>query len=355
MLEAGKFTAAEALAIVSKICDALEYAHEEGLVHRDIKPENLLIDKKGRVKIADFGLAKLLRREPLDMTLTLSGTSLGTMRYMAPEQMEKPDSVDHRADIYSLGVVIYEMLTGELPMGHFQTPSQKARVDVRLDKIVLHALKRDVSRRYQHASEVRTDVENLTSIVEKLPPEMRRMMGFEYRSKATLFGLPWLHITSGINPRTGRRQMACGIIAIGDQAKGVVAFGGVAIGVFAFGGVGVGVVSFSGLALGLISIGGFAAGLAVAYGGLALAPFAMGGLAAGWVAAGGTAFGQHTIVGTRVDPTAIAFFRQWAEPMMMLFFALLPFSVIVPVLMRVLGKRWARAAEGDRAPGWRSE
>ena len=79
--EAGKMTAAEALAIVPKICDALEYAHEEGLVHRDIKPENLLIDKKGRVKIADFGLAKLLRREPLDMTLTLSGMALGTLRY----------------------------------------------------------------------------------------------------------------------------------------------------------------------------------------------------------------------------------------------------------------------------------
>ena len=163
LFEARKLTPAEALAIIPKICDALEYAHEEGLVHRDIKPENLLIDKKGRVKIADFGLAKLLRREPLDMTLTLSGMALGTLRYMAPEQMDKPESVDHRADLYSLGVVIYEMLTGETPVGRFELPSQKAQTDVRLDQIVLHALEREPARRYQHASEVRQDVEKVTS------------------------------------------------------------------------------------------------------------------------------------------------------------------------------------------------
>jgi serine/threonine protein kinase len=173
LLESRRLTPAEALAIVPKICDALEYAHEEGLVHRDIKPENLLIDKRGRVRIADFGLAKLLRREALDLSLTLSGMSLGTIRYMAPEQMDRPDTVDHRADIYSLGVVIYEMLTGELPVGRFDLPSQKAPVDARLDQIVLHALERDVDRRYQHASEVRTDVERVSatpaSVVPKTP------------------------------------------------------------------------------------------------------------------------------------------------------------------------------------------
>jgi len=160
---ARRLTPTEALAIVPRICDALQYAHEEGLVHRDIKPENILIDKKGRVKIADFGLAKMLKREPLDLTLTLSGMALGTMRYMAPEQMEKPEAVDHRADIYSLGVVIYEMLTGEVPVGRFELPSHKAQIDARLDGIVLHALERDVERRYQQASEIKTDVENVTS------------------------------------------------------------------------------------------------------------------------------------------------------------------------------------------------
>jgi serine/threonine protein kinase len=154
---------AEALAIIPKICEALQYAHEEGLVHRDIKPENLLIDTKGRVKIADFGLAKMLRREPLDMALTVSGMAVGTMRYMAPEQMDQPETVDHRADIYSLGVVFYELLTGVLPMGHFELPSQKASVDARLDQIVLHALERLPERRYQQAREVKTDVETVAS------------------------------------------------------------------------------------------------------------------------------------------------------------------------------------------------
>jgi serine/threonine protein kinase len=137
MIRTGKMRPEEALAVVPKICDALQFAHEEGVVHRDVKPENILIDKRGRVKIADFGLAKLLRREHADHTLTMTGMTLGTPRYMAPEQLDKPETVDHRADIYSLGVVFYEMLTGEVPMGRFAPPSEKVRIDVRLDEIVL--------------------------------------------------------------------------------------------------------------------------------------------------------------------------------------------------------------------------
>ena len=169
MLRSKKMTAEEALAVVPKICDALQYAHEEGVVHRDIKPENILVDARGRVKIADFGLAKLLCREQNDLTLTLSGMSLGTPRYMAPEQVDKPETVDHRADIYSLGVVFYEMLTGEIPMGRFAPPSEMVHVDVRLDEIVLRTLERDVERRYQHVSEVRTAVENVIQPVTALP------------------------------------------------------------------------------------------------------------------------------------------------------------------------------------------
>src|SRR5437667_2794603 len=221
---------AEALGIVPKICEALQYAHEEGIVHRDIKPGNILLDKKERVKIADFGLAKLLDTEANDLTLTRSQQVMGTPHYMAPEQIEKPQEVDHRADIYSLGVVFYEMLTGELPMGRFAPPSQKVQVDVRVDEVVLHSLERDVERRYQHVSEVRTDVESITGIMEKLPPTMRRAFGFEYRSRAELFGLPLVHITSGPDPTTGRTRVARGIVAIGDIARGVIAFGGAAYG-----------------------------------------------------------------------------------------------------------------------------
>jgi serine/threonine protein kinase len=132
VIQSGALSADEALAIVPQICEALQFAHEEGVVHRDIKPENILLDKRGRVKIADFGLAKLLDRPAAVYTLTQAGQRMGTPHYMAPEQIEHPGQVDHRADIYSLGVVFYEMLTGQLPIGRFALPSQKVRVDVRI-------------------------------------------------------------------------------------------------------------------------------------------------------------------------------------------------------------------------------
>src|SRR6185437_14879676 len=158
--QAGKLTPREALQIIPQICAALQFAHDEGIVHRDIKPENVLLDKKGRVKIADFGLAKILGQEA-DFRLTGAGDVMGTPHYMAPEQVEKPQEVDHRADIYSLGVVFYEMLTGELPLGKFDPPSHKVQVDVRLDEVVLRSLAKSPERRYQQVSEIKTDIENI--------------------------------------------------------------------------------------------------------------------------------------------------------------------------------------------------
>ncbi len=158
----GRLERVEALRIVGAMCDALEYAHEEGIVHRDIKPENILLDRRGRVKIADFGLAKLLRENGggrADLTLTSPDQLMGTLHYMAPEQTETPLAVDHRADIYSLGVVLYEMLTGELPLGRFPLPSEVGRGDPQLDRIVERTLAKDPSRRFQRASEIKTAVE----------------------------------------------------------------------------------------------------------------------------------------------------------------------------------------------------
>ena len=162
-LRLGRFTPAQALSIVPKICEALEFAHREGILHRDIKPENILLDSKGRIKIADFGIAKLLTEARSEQTLTGSGAALGTPHYMAPEQLERTSEVDERADIYSLGVVFYEMLTGELPIGKFQPPSEKAQVDVRLDEVVLHALEKEPTRRYQHVSQVKTAVDTIVA------------------------------------------------------------------------------------------------------------------------------------------------------------------------------------------------
>jgi serine/threonine protein kinase/tetratricopeptide (TPR) repeat protein len=158
--QAGKLTPREALQIIPQICAALQFAHDEGIVHRDIKPENVLLDKKGRVKIADFGLAKILGQEA-DFRLTGAGDVMGTPHYMAPEQVEKPQEVDHRADIYSLGVVFYEMLTGELPLGKFDPPSHKVQIDVRLDDVVMRSLSKSPERRYQHVSDVRTEIETI--------------------------------------------------------------------------------------------------------------------------------------------------------------------------------------------------
>jgi tRNA A-37 threonylcarbamoyl transferase component Bud32/tetratricopeptide (TPR) repeat protein len=169
LLQARRLASAEALAIVPQICQALQYAHEQGIIHRDIKPENILLDKKGQVKIADFGIAKLLDQTPQDISLTGAKDVVGTPHYMAPEQIEKPQTVDHRADIYSLGVVFYEMLTGELPLGNFQPPSQKVQIDVRLDEVVLHAMEKEPERRYQKASQVKTAVETIASTTASAP------------------------------------------------------------------------------------------------------------------------------------------------------------------------------------------
>jgi hypothetical protein len=140
-------------------------------VHRDIKPENILLDQKGRIKIADFGIAKVLNQQTQDISLTQATDVVGTAHYMAPEQFEHPQSVDHRADIFSLGVVFYELLTGELPLGKFDPPSQKVPGDARLDDVVLHTLEKEPDRRYQQASQVRSDVETIVATpAESVPP-----------------------------------------------------------------------------------------------------------------------------------------------------------------------------------------
>ncbi len=164
VLRAGTLSPAQALELVPQICSGLQYAHEQGVVHRDVKPENLLLDRAGRVKIADFGLAKIVAPGADGELLTRSTQVMGTPHYMAPEQISAPLSVDHRADIYSLGVVLYEMLTGELPVGPFEPPARRLGLDARLDEVVLRTLEREPARRYQRASEVATDVEDVAGL-----------------------------------------------------------------------------------------------------------------------------------------------------------------------------------------------
>lgn len=152
----------QALAIVPQICCALQFAHDQGILHRDIKPENILVDRTGSVKVADFGLAKLLADPEQNHDLTATNQVMGTVKYMSPEQLEGSPQIDHRADIYSLGVVFYELLTGELPLGRFAVPSEKAQIDARIDEIVLRALEKNAGDRYQHASDIKVDVEQVS-------------------------------------------------------------------------------------------------------------------------------------------------------------------------------------------------
>jgi len=171
-MKAGRFTPLQALSIVPGICDALQAAHAQGVWHRDIKPENILLDTDGNVKIADFGIARLIGDPQRDFTLTMTGNALGSAAYRSPEQHESPHDVDHRADIYSLGVVIYEMLTGELPLGRFPAPSEKSDVNTRIDEIVFRTLEKERELRQQSATELRKQVENAD--LEKAPIKKRK-------------------------------------------------------------------------------------------------------------------------------------------------------------------------------------
>jgi len=155
----GALEVPQALTIISKVCDALIVAHDAGFVHRDIKPGNVLLDHRGQVKVGDFGLARLAR--PLDpdtLSITKRGHAVGTPHYIAPEQAYGKGDEDHRADIYSLGIMLYEMLTGELPRGLFRLPSQKRKLDKRLDKVVLTALQEEPEKRYQTLAQLKADV-----------------------------------------------------------------------------------------------------------------------------------------------------------------------------------------------------
>ncbi len=171
LLKTKRLTPKEALSIVPPICEALQCAHDHGIVHRDIKPENLLIDKAGIVKIADFGIAKIVARLSRVETPEADGPALesqatltlGTPDYAAPEQRDASATTDHRADIYSLGVVLYEMLTGERPTDKIEAPSRRVQMDVRIDEIVLRALETKPELRYQTVAEMRTMVETIVS------------------------------------------------------------------------------------------------------------------------------------------------------------------------------------------------
>ena len=170
----GRLHTDHAMAISAHVCDALAYAHERGIIHRDIKPANIMVSNDGVVKVADFGLAKMTKSG--ESGLTQSGMAMGTLHYMAPEALMLGAAVDHRADIYAVGVMLYQMLTGKVPHGMFELPSmQVPGLDPRYDAIIAQAMREDRDIRYQSVRELRGSLDHiLTQPVVQVDPQATR-------------------------------------------------------------------------------------------------------------------------------------------------------------------------------------
>ena len=167
----GPLPCAEALGYAVQVAEGLAWAHEAGIIHRDVKPANVLVTERGRVKIVDFGIAKMP-----DISMTQTGSTVGTVAYMSPEQAQG-ERVDHRTDIWSWGVVFYEMLTGMRPFQgryeqavlysivnkpHRPMAALRPEIPLHLQKIVARALAKRPEERYQHMNDVLADLHGTT-------------------------------------------------------------------------------------------------------------------------------------------------------------------------------------------------
>jgi len=214
------------LEISIQVCEGLQAAHERGITHRDIKPSNILIDSHGRARIVDFGLASVLGLDHL----TKTGSTLGTIGYMSPEQV-RGDKVDHRTDLFSFGVVLYEMITGHAP---FKTDSEAAtlhaitdtkpeplarfrrEVPPELQTIIDKSLEKGIATRYQHADDIATDLKRLSSAAKRLQAPRRRLWNrYVVVTAAALvlivasyWGVPKFLTKGGQKPESIRKMLA---------------------------------------------------------------------------------------------------------------------------------------------------
>ncbi|MFN8531115.1 MAG: protein kinase [Anaerolineae bacterium] len=164
----GRLPHYEVVHLIQQICSALDYAHRQGIIHRDIKPSNILIDREGNAFVSDLGLARLTIHDSEGKQITETGMLMGTPDYMSPEQAIGLDDVDHRTDIYALGVMLFEMLAGSLPftaasgtlmlVQHLQTPAPSIldfdpTLSPAIEGVLLRVLAKDKEDRYQSAQE----------------------------------------------------------------------------------------------------------------------------------------------------------------------------------------------------------
>ncbi|MEQ1858339.1 MAG: protein kinase [Chthoniobacteraceae bacterium] len=206
---AGALTPARVVRIVGQVCEGLACAHREGVVHRDIKPANILVDINGAVKIADFGLARSTKVNS-GQTITIKGMTVGTPDYMSPEQ-RRGHHVDQHTDIYALGVVLYEALTGEIPRGVFQPASQRKGLDRRIDAVIERAMHQDPAKRFQSTKEMKVALETVP--LDGAAPTQARPV------------LEPAHASSPASPSTGKKSRAVIWAAVGGSAVVVALLG----------------------------------------------------------------------------------------------------------------------------------
>jgi serine/threonine protein kinase len=182
----GQLNVGKALSIVKQVCEGLAEAHRMGIVHRDLKPSNLMIDKSGNAKIMDFGIARTLESKGL----TDAGVMIGTPEYMSPEQVERKEA-DQRSDIYSMGVILYEMVTGRVPFEgetplsvvhkhKYEVPQEPKEVNAQipddLNRVIMKCLEKDKEKRFLDADEVRAelaDIETKLDTTDRIIPKRK--------------------------------------------------------------------------------------------------------------------------------------------------------------------------------------
>jgi tRNA A-37 threonylcarbamoyl transferase component Bud32 len=336
-LERGPWAPRRAAQLLADVAETIGYAHKRGVVHRDLKPGNILLDRDGRPRVTDFGLAKLLDS---DSQLTHTGQALGTPSYMAPEQAAaQSEAIGPKTDVYALGAVLYCMLTGRPP---FQGPTayatiaallqdeppppQQLRPEIAddLQTICLKCLEKSPEQRYGSAQELADDLRRFLSdepIHARPMSWWARWRKWRYyiqtnrmvrlRSTSTIAGWPWIDVAIG--PDRDRGELyghARGVVAYGDRATGIIAFGGHARGLVALGNVAIGGFAFGAVSCGLVSIGALSVGW-LASGGVAVGYGAFGGLAVGYYSFAAFAFGPHALGIGRESREAMEFFTGW--------------------------------------------
>lgn len=224
----GPLTEKEVASLGEQIAEALAEAHEHGIIHRDLKPQNVVLTPKGRAKVLDFGLAKLLGRgDDADATASMTQTRsvAGTLPYMAPEQL-RGEAMDARSDIFSLGAVLYEMATGRRPFPEEQTPrlieailhqepvaprAVNSRISPELERIILKCIEKDAEHRYHSAKEIAVDLRRLgapsTARSQTVPaanPRRRRGLTLGVVTALVVATVAALHVAGVRIPRFSR-------------------------------------------------------------------------------------------------------------------------------------------------------